>query len=82
MAESFAFTARGLAVGYRGQTLIRDISFQLSKGKILTAALNGHGRQGPGYCEGLFPDGCDAGRNFYGREAGIKKRFFPDSCDA
>ena len=36
MAEAYAFTARGMAVGYRGHALIRDISFQLPKGKILT----------------------------------------------
>jgi len=36
MAEAYAFTARGLAVGYRGKPLIRDIGFRLPKGKILT----------------------------------------------
>ena len=36
MAESYAFTAKGLAVGYRGKALIRDIDFTLPRGKILT----------------------------------------------
>ena len=36
MPEAYAFSARALAVGYRGKPLIRDISFQLPRGKILT----------------------------------------------
>ena len=36
MAESYAFTVRGLTVGYRGRALIRDIAFRLPRGKILT----------------------------------------------
>ena len=36
MAESYFFTVRGLEVGYRGKPLIRDISFRLPKGTILT----------------------------------------------
>ena len=36
MAESYAFTARGLTVGYRGRALIRDIDFRLEKGRIMT----------------------------------------------
>ena len=35
MADSYAFSARALTVGYRGKPLIRDIAFQLPKGKIL-----------------------------------------------
>ena len=45
MAESYAFTARGLAVGYNGKALIRDITFELPKGKILTLiGPNGSGK--------------------------------------
>ena len=36
MAESYAFTVRGLTVGYRGRPLIRDIAFRLPRGTILT----------------------------------------------
>ena len=36
MAEPYVFSARGLAVGYRGKPLIRDIAFELPRGSILT----------------------------------------------
>ena len=36
MAETYAFAARALTVGYRGRPLIRDITFSLPRGKILT----------------------------------------------
>ncbi len=36
MADHFAFSARALTVGYQGQPLIRDISFDLPAGSVLT----------------------------------------------
>ena len=35
MAERYAFAAKGLTVGYQGQPLIRDVTFQLPAGSIL-----------------------------------------------
>ncbi|MBQ3667700.1 MAG: ABC transporter ATP-binding protein [Clostridia bacterium] len=36
MSDSFVFSAKGLAVGYKGRALISDISFSLKRGSILT----------------------------------------------
>jgi len=36
MVETYSFSAKALTVGYQGQPLIRDITFQLPAGSILT----------------------------------------------
>lgn len=36
LAECYSFMASGMAVGYHGKALIRDITFELPKGQILT----------------------------------------------
>ena len=36
MDDSFVFSVKGLAVGYKGKPLIKDICFELPRGRILT----------------------------------------------
>lgn len=45
MAETYSFSAKALTVGYQGQPLIKDITFQLAAGSILTlVGPNGAGK--------------------------------------